>query len=743
MSINSSVNRPLIPIGAAMFISLIVFGFFGFFSAVIVFGLGFIVFFLSLLIFRKGKSLTLGSAVRCCCYGMMISATLFCLKTVIAYNPAAAYVNDEVHAITGTVTDYEENYDRFYYTLKTSEIDGAEEEINIRVMSYYFIDAEIDDQMSFNDLTLYTLGSSDSSVKQYKANGVYIGGYGSDVFSVEKAERHSLNYYFEELRQYISSVLHTYLPEDISAAAIAMLIGDKSELDDELSLNFRYTGIAHLLAVSGFHLSLWVFFINAFFRYFAFKKRKLGFALAIVFVLFYMTLTGFTRSVMRAGIMMIVMLLGKIIRDEAESLNSLFLALIILLISNPFSAESISLQMSFFSTLGLVLLSDAIFITKDDLKDLIKTVNGRRLFRAVYSTVMVSIIACLFTMPVCIYQFGYFSLVSPLTNLLTNFCAELFIFFSGMGVILSAFEFLAKPMFLAAYYLGKYVVFITSEIAEWQGIIVRVKTAALFAFFLTAVAVTIVIISVFLAKGKRKYVRRTLYAFFAVIVMFSVVYNNYDNGSVEISAENVGSGTTVILSYKGKTCVIGCGGSSYREYSVINSLNESNSGKIDYLLIPSKNSAENIYADTLLKSYDNDIIVFSQEAYLSGVFEDIPESAEISDESETYIVDDLTISTLTNDYFCGARISTENFECTVVFKPLSDFSYAPDSWSQGDLLVIKSKVTDEAAKGFDTVFVSTSFDYEYEDEKIYTTANSGELELRVSPLGKISVTEEK
>ena len=109
-----------------------------------------------------------------------------------------------------------------------------------------------------------------------------------------------------------------------------------------------------LFAVSGFHLSLWTAMIFTFTEHLRGRMRLFGNLGALLFVIFFMALTGFTPSVMRAGAMMLIFILSKIINQQADSLNSLCLALTVLLLTNPFLASSISLQLSFFATLGII-----------------------------------------------------------------------------------------------------------------------------------------------------------------------------------------------------------------------------------------------------------------------------------------------------------------------------------------------------------------------------------------------------
>ncbi len=741
------MKRPFVPLGITMFISLLVFGYFGFYSAVVFFALGLVILVLTLFLFRKEKYALFIKALRYCCIAVIVSAFGFCLKTVVSYEPAIAYVDDLTHDIEGTLTEYSTSNNRFYYTVKTSTVDGEDEQIKVRVSSSYYLNADIDDTISFSSVTLYTLGATESSARQYKAGGVYIGAYGASDFNVTKADSHSLTYYINELRQYISSVLQKYMPADDAATANAMLIGDKTDLDDEINLNFKYSGIAHLLAVSGFHLSLWTSIISGAFDKVFKRKTKLSAVFSILLVIFYMALTGFTKSVVRAGIMLILTLTGKLFKYRADVLNSLFVALTVMLTVNPFLAESISLQMSAISTVGIILLGDVMSVPMNKLSGKIKNRYLKSVLQTSYSIVTLSIVASLFTMPVCIYQFGYFSLIAPVTNLLTSLPAEIMIFLSGLGIILSGVGALAKPIFLLASLLGNYIIFITDKIAKISGIVVNVDSDFLM-FLIYAILVAMFIFAgVSLSKNKTKNVVLSVLVTYAAIIVVSLGASVYNYNSVTIITEDVGNGTAVIVSYKGKTCVVGCGGDSYDEYTFTNTLNKYNSRTIDYLLIPRATDTESEYASTILTSYDIESAVVSIDNFAAEIVDNLPENSVITNGREVDVVDDLTISYISNDDFCGARITTDDFDCTVIFKPTVDFDYAPSSWSCGDLLITRSKPPLDGTDNFDNIFVSTNLTADSLladtlNENVYLTSESGCLTLRVSPFGTITINEE-
>ncbi len=131
----------------------------------------------------------------------------------------------------------------------------------------------------------------------------------------------------------------------------ALLTGD---LDDMvMRKNFQQVGLSHLLAVSGFHFATLSFGLHLLLR--LFLPRKCELVVLMLFMTLYYLFVGYAPSVQRAWIFMLVYLVGKLFEREAYALNTLGAALFISLLISPFSALTLSFQLSFLATGGLLL----------------------------------------------------------------------------------------------------------------------------------------------------------------------------------------------------------------------------------------------------------------------------------------------------------------------------------------------------------------------------------------------------
>lgn len=140
--------------------------------------------------------------------------------------------------------------------------------------------------------------------------------------------------------------------KEYSAILKGILVGDKSDFDDELYKKFSNAGISHIVAVSGLHLSILYSFMSLFLGFFS-KRRRLNIILSTPLIVLFMSASAFTPSVCRASIMLFVMFLSLLTYREYSAVTSLFISLGILIFISPYSLFSKSLVLSFSATLGI------------------------------------------------------------------------------------------------------------------------------------------------------------------------------------------------------------------------------------------------------------------------------------------------------------------------------------------------------------------------------------------------------
>ena len=137
---------------------------------------------------------------------------------------------------------------------------------------------------------------------------------------------------------------------DASPVLRALLLGDRTQFDETLEVAVADTGVAHVFAVSGMHLTFFIGILLLFSR-----GRRTDFVLALAVSLVFAALTGFTASVMRAMVVQIALFSAVLFGRQYDGLTALSAALAILLAINPYAVADVGLQLSFASVLGILL----------------------------------------------------------------------------------------------------------------------------------------------------------------------------------------------------------------------------------------------------------------------------------------------------------------------------------------------------------------------------------------------------
>lgn len=222
--------------------------------------------------------------------------------------------------------------------------------------------------------------------------------------------------FFHALQKGFSAGARRYLPRTEGGVLAAMAAGDRSGLTKPLKTAYRAAGVSHLLVVSGLHLTL---LCGAFLgnRPCGGRWRRQKAVGAMLLVVFMMGMTGFTPSVTRAGIAVLIFYLGAILLQPADSLTSLGIAAVLISLQGPYALCDLGLQLSFTATLGVILATRAARPWQERARKSGKTMD---LLRArLLAVLLCPTFAALVTLPVQLANGLSVSGVSVLSNLCT------------------------------------------------------------------------------------------------------------------------------------------------------------------------------------------------------------------------------------------------------------------------------------------------------------------------------------
>ncbi len=177
---------------------------------------------------------------------------------------------------------------------------------------------------------------------------------------------------------------------------LGILLGYTDEIDEDIKLSFQDSNVSHVLAVSGMHVSFVIIFLKLFLEKLIGKRANRIFT---VFVLIgYMFITGFASSVVRAVIMGILGILASIFHRRSDIWQNISLALLILLIYNPFLIESTSMWLTFIGTVGILTISVYVFIPP---------IMAICFNKVAITSIFMGMIICIFIGPITILGFVF------------------------------------------------------------------------------------------------------------------------------------------------------------------------------------------------------------------------------------------------------------------------------------------------------------------------------------------------
>lgn len=390
----------------------------------------------------------------------------------------------------------------------------------------------------------------------HRTRGILALGYQREEAEIalrEDPEKGTWTILLADLRANILDTISRCIPGENGSFARALLLGDKTEISYEMNTDFKVSGISHIVAVSGLHMSI-LFGLVAFVTW---KRRWLLAVFGIPTILLFMMLAGFTPSVTRAGIMMILMILSLVFRREYDPPTALAFAAVSMLAVNPLVAASVGFQLSVGSVAGIFLFMGKIsgwilqWIPKSEKKWL-------KLLRTWFAvSISVSVSAQVITTPLVAVYFQTVSLVSILTNLAVLWVIN-FIFYGVMLVCLVG-VFWSR----AGIVLGRLISVPIWYVRMTAKLLAKLPLAAVYTQSVYIVIwlcfVYALILLLVLSREKRPILSLGL-AGAAVAVALSLGWLEPRVHDQSVTVLDVGQGQSVILQHADKTFLVDCGG---------------------------------------------------------------------------------------------------------------------------------------------------------------------------------------
>lgn len=250
------------------------------------------------------------------------------------------------------------------------------------------------------------------------------------------------------LRQNILTRIDMLFPSDTAGFARALLLGDTTGLTYEQNRAFQVSGIRHVVAVSGLHVSILFALIYLVFGHNRVWNTLVGLPVLTVFA----AVAGFSPSIVRACLMQALILLSLLVNKEYDPPTALAFAVLVLLGVNPRAITSVSFQLSSACMIGIFAFSEPLrkyFLSFGKLQKRSKGKSQEaKMIRWVTASIAVTLSAMATTAPLCAVHFGMVSLLGIAVNLLTLWVVS-FIFYGIMLACLGSLLWLPLGRWIA------------------------------------------------------------------------------------------------------------------------------------------------------------------------------------------------------------------------------------------------------------------------------------------------------
>lgn len=249
-----------------------------------------------------------------------------------------------------------------------------------------------------------------------------------------------------------TNIINSYLPEPEASLLNGMIFGVNLKTTKEFYQQLKIVGLLHLVVLSGINITLLAAMVSSITKYFS---KVISTLITILTIFLFVVFVGPQAPIIRAAFMGILTHVAIITGRKNFTLYALFLSLIFVIIFWPSWLKTVSLQLSYGATLGIILFGQG------------KNNNW------IIKNLRLTLAAQVFTVPIIFFYFKQISLISPLANLLV---AETI-------PPLMVFGFLTAILGKISYFLGLVPAYISYGILRYLVWVIETLAKIPFAFF--------------------------------------------------------------------------------------------------------------------------------------------------------------------------------------------------------------------------------------------------------------------
>ena len=436
----------------------------------------------------------------------------------------------------------------------------------------------ISGQVSFRSAT--QLSGEESAY--YTSRGVFLRLYRKGELEVEEGRAGSLLYLPQRMASALRAAAGELYSQPGRGLLVAMLTGERDQLDAGSQRDLSEVGLMHLTAVSGLHCGFLISLLGVL----TLRHQRLTALVGYPALLVYMLMAGSTPSVVRACVMVGLTLLAPLLGREGDAPTSLSAAGLVILLVNPFAIGSVSFQLSFAAVAGLLLVSPRVYRAMNAWRWGRPHSLGGGLRRFLLATLAASAGVSLFTAPLSAAYFGTLSLVSPLANLLVLWMAPVLFALALLGTALYIPLPALAPLGAVTEALARYVLWAAKLLARIPGHSVRFTTPA--AGMWLVLAYTLLLVCLLGRGGGRRYALAALLAALCLTAARALPGMAVKDNALTAVVVDVGQGAATLLHAGGETALVDCGSLSNPDRAgdaVVSAMETYGWPRLDYVVL--------------------------------------------------------------------------------------------------------------------------------------------------------------
>lgn len=387
--------------------------------------------------------------------------------------------------------------------------------------------------------------------------------------------------YVDNLRQKVNDYLDSNFSPNSAIFLKAIVTGSREDMSQEIRDSFARTGLAHILSISGAHFGLFIFvvfkFLNIMIRLLPERllvnmtihigPSQITAILTAPLVLFYLLLSSMSYPAIRSFIMICFFLIALLIERRRYMAQSLTFAGLIIIALFPDSPTNLSFQLSFLSVLSIFIgmsITDNLTTQKDGLYD--RNIKDK-ILDALKNSIVITLSATIGTAPLTAYYFHYFSIISPITNLVIT----PFIGFVILPIaILSSMLYILTDWFMMSALLNQITDMMIQTVhylslIEYADVKVASFPTAIIIMSTLSILLSGVMVSIKFHEKSRK-AQLTVFLLFIIPLLSIIAFKHFykDKDLLKITYLDVGQGDSAVVELPDhKVIVIDTGKNSF------------------------------------------------------------------------------------------------------------------------------------------------------------------------------------